>query len=488
MFKSKVFDILETFSLDEMKSFKDFVNSPYHNKNKNVVRLFITLKGYYPNFESHQLTKEKTFKTLFPGKKYNDLVMRIMMSNLLSLLEKFLVLQSTGLDRQGYSRYLIAELIKRKLYSSAKKEFSHAGISSISSPNDFIHKMLLASKKTEFSILTDNQKGNEEYLQEFGNNLLAYFLIKLPETYHDLNIHKDLYNINVKHDFIGYFIENFNFDSYIKYLSDNNFENIELVKLYNNMYRANKNIDDDKSFYDFKKSIEKQIDYLNHEEQYNLYIRLEGLAIEKIERGRSDFYKELFDIYNKMIKKNILIVPGSVIIPVELFRNIVFTAMVLQKYRWAEKFINDYIIFITPNLKDNVYNHSLAHLYFTTKNFDKALEYLNKVKYKLFVYKADVKILLLQIYLETMTLNSAYSALDSFKKFVTNNKNVSNLFKRRYSGFIKYYGKLLKAIEKNDSKFFSELEYDVKREELILKKQWLLEKLKDANKLLHFTR
>jgi hypothetical protein len=52
MEKSKVIDIFRTFSPDELKRFRDFVHSPFHNKNKNVIRLFEILKKYYPDFES----------------------------------------------------------------------------------------------------------------------------------------------------------------------------------------------------------------------------------------------------------------------------------------------------------------------------------------------------------------------------------------------------------------------------------------------------
>lgn len=477
MFKSKVIDILKTFTNDELKSFRDFLNSPFHNKNKNVIKLFSALKEYYPDFDSDKLSKEKVYNKLFKGKKYNDLVMRILLSNLVTLLEKFFVLKELDKDNKGISGYLISELMDRKLYSIAGHEFKKAASKTITSPNDLVNNMLIAAKKGEFSILTDNQKGNDKNLNDLANNLIAYFLIKLPETYLDLNIHKDLYNIKQDENIIGYFMDMFDFAAYIEFLQENKFEHIELVKLYYNMFLAGKNIDDDNNYYNFKMSLDKQVDNFKHVEKYNLYIRLEGLAIEKIERGRQDFYKELYEIYKKMIKMNILIVPGSKFIPTELFRNIVFTGMTLNKYKWTENFINDFIQFISPDMRDNVYNHSLAHLYFASKEYDRSMEFLNKVRYTLFAYKADVKILMLQLFFETNAVNPAYSALDSFKKFVNNNKNVSGLFKSRFSSFIKYYGKLLKAYENTGGKLVDELDFELRKDENVFKKNWFIEKI-----------
>jgi hypothetical protein len=92
MHKSKFIDIVKTFSRDELKQFKDFVNSPYHNSNKNVIKIYDIIRKHVPEFSSAFLEKENLFRAIYPGKKYNDTVMRILSSDLLSLAEEFLIL------------------------------------------------------------------------------------------------------------------------------------------------------------------------------------------------------------------------------------------------------------------------------------------------------------------------------------------------------------------------------------------------------------
>ena len=104
---------------------------------------------------------------------------------------------------------------------------------------------------------------------------------------------------------------------------------------------------------------------------------------------------------------------------------------------------------------------------------------MNKVKYSLFAYKADVKILMMQLYYEIKEIDPAYSIRDSFKKFVSNNKNVSGLFKKRFSSFIKYYGKLLKAYEDNEGKYVDELDYEIRKDDDVFKKNWFIEKIEN---------
>lgn len=117
MEKSKVIKIFKTFSGEEFKSFKDFVRSPFHNKNKNVIRLFDILKKQYPDFKSGTIAKEKIFSKLFPGKKYNDVVIRILISDLLKLSESFLSYTEFQKSHLTSLKFLLNELKERNLDS-----------------------------------------------------------------------------------------------------------------------------------------------------------------------------------------------------------------------------------------------------------------------------------------------------------------------------------------------------------------------------------
>ena len=61
MLKSSLLEILRTFSKQELIKFEDFVRSPYFNKKENVVKLFLEIKKYAPEFESENLDKEKVY-------------------------------------------------------------------------------------------------------------------------------------------------------------------------------------------------------------------------------------------------------------------------------------------------------------------------------------------------------------------------------------------------------------------------------------------
>ncbi len=94
MKKSKLITLFSIFTKEEMKSFEKFIVSPYFNNERNFKPLYKILKSYYPEFDNPNLTEEKIFKKLYPGKTYNKksaVSLRVIESQMANMAEKFLV-------------------------------------------------------------------------------------------------------------------------------------------------------------------------------------------------------------------------------------------------------------------------------------------------------------------------------------------------------------------------------------------------------------
>jgi hypothetical protein len=115
MISSKAIDLVKTFSEDEFKKFGLFVSSPYFNKENIQVNFFDILKKYHPEFDNRNFVKEKVFRRLYPGKKYNDGVMRNILSKTLDLAENFISIQNLQSNEFNCSLALIRELSNRKI-------------------------------------------------------------------------------------------------------------------------------------------------------------------------------------------------------------------------------------------------------------------------------------------------------------------------------------------------------------------------------------
>src|SRR5581483_11614366 len=91
MHGSDIIELLKTFSAKEMKRFGELVQSPFFNKNKNVIALFDYLEKFHPNFPEKKIVKEKIYTKICKGEKYNDGRMRFFMAELKRLAEEYLV-------------------------------------------------------------------------------------------------------------------------------------------------------------------------------------------------------------------------------------------------------------------------------------------------------------------------------------------------------------------------------------------------------------
>ena len=90
MTTSKLIQLFQQLSPEEMFRLRDFVQSPYHNKNEHVVALFMYLDSRYPEFAEQHIERHTVWQKLYPDKIYDDLKLRHVASLLLKVCEAFL--------------------------------------------------------------------------------------------------------------------------------------------------------------------------------------------------------------------------------------------------------------------------------------------------------------------------------------------------------------------------------------------------------------
>lgn len=125
--------------------------------------------------------------------------------------------------------------------------------------------------------------------------------------------------------------------------------------------------------------------------------------------------------------------------------------------------------------RQNAINYNLANLYFSKKEFDKVIPLLQKVEYEEIYYSLNSKALMLSTYYELDEYMFLGSFFESFKNYLTRNKNVSQSNKIRYLNLIKYTKKLVESSQYSKSKL-TKLKEDIKADSSY-GKNWLLEKV-----------
>jgi hypothetical protein len=228
---------------------------------------------------------------------------------------------------------------------------------------------------------------------------------------------------------------------------------------------------------------------LKEKEQFNISLRysihnlLQAHCVKKIYDGDESYVNERFELFKYAVENKIYLASEHLYFDDLLFANITYNAVTVGETEWAENFINKYKAELSPNNSELTVNLALSRLYFTKKEFVKALEALNKIKsIKQLAFKFPVRDLTLLIYYEMNMFNEAYYQLDSYRHFLTSNKkNLSeNRFERLFN-FIKLYKQLLRLREKPGSADIYKLEMELKNTTNIMERKWLNEKFSEIS-------
>lgn len=121
MHKSKLFTLLKSIPSEEIHWLLKFLKSPFYNNNKLTIQLFQYIQKYHPDLDSPKLSKEATFKKLFPGKEFNIQKLRKAMHTLASLTEEYLIAMSLRKKEFEKKKLLVAALGDRNIHEPFKK-------------------------------------------------------------------------------------------------------------------------------------------------------------------------------------------------------------------------------------------------------------------------------------------------------------------------------------------------------------------------------
>jgi hypothetical protein len=486
MFRSKAIDIIKTFSPEELKRFRDFIRSPFHNTNKNVIRLFEIIKKHAPDFSDANFDKQKIFKILFKGKKYNDIIMRILISDLLQLAQNFLVERYLEKEQIERKKHLLTELMNRKVDKLFLKTYNETS----SMLNDyciddtyFIHRFDVEELRKGFNVARNMQHLNSSNLVNMGENILNYFLIKVSSVIHDISVNRGNFNTEFDENIIEKLPEIFDMVKLSELLKEKKSHNGEILEMYFCTLMINYDCKNDGYYYRLKELFYKNMNKFTHGTKYNLYMSLLNHCGNKHWNDKDNIYRrEQFQLFKDMLERDLYSWEENEYMTIIIFRSILSISTMLREFDWMEQFINNYIDKLAPEQRMNMYNYSSAKISFLKSNYTLALQYITSVNYDLFTFKYDVKTLMMQIYYELNYIEEAYNLMDTYKRFLVNNKNVSQSFREWNVNFINFYNKLLNIKSGKNNIDISGLETEIRNTANAASQNWLVEKITELKK------
>ncbi len=432
MKSSKLASILDSLSKKEWKQFKDYVASPFFNKNELLSQLLQIIAHVYFNHSKQDFpTKQYLWRKLFPKNEYDEARLLVLMSKLNKLGEAFLTYQAAEERPMVKLLYWLQQCNKRQLMKhlqSSKKEALK--LASLQYDHDtFFHEQFMLF--AELSYLEEKQDLQLEKLSQAGKLMDYHYIVnKLKHYCHQINA-SNIYYVKDTED---------SREEFLNYMDNIDTSSVIPIKVYKQLLDLLTNPEIESHYFTFRKLLDENKDSFILHEWRSLYIFAQNYCIRKINQGSQEFLEELFELNKHLLETELLYEEG--VLGPQNYKNLATVALRLQKYDWAERFIKDYKDRVNPKYREYGYYYNMGSLHFYKQNYDEAKIALREVGKDDFYYTLGAKSLLLRTYYESEDWDAFYSLTHSFTNLIRRNKYLSDNYKESYLNMIKFFTKI----------------------------------------------
>lgn len=477
----KIFQIISAFSKEELKEFEYFIKSPYLTSSRDYTNMLKTIYSFNDDSgKLQEISNEKFFAMVFPGKAYSNKTLRNRLNELTALAKKFIVQKALESNKPQSDFLLLKGLKDRKLYGIFRNEFARINdsmsIDSKKSYNNAEIKMLSTYaylENQDFGKALEGYRDTTEYIITFFLENYFVFLIEYEnEKQYGINI-----NDNIAYDIIN----NLKADNFIKILEERNKNKYILVLLYYYLYKSFHNLNDEASYKKYSDLFFRNLDNLTYDQKDGFFgYMISRYFILQNKSGRQDILKEVFRLYDIKLKLGLHSELKTIRYPSTAFRDYVVVGLKLKKYKWVENFIDTYSQELPNEIRDEEMKMAYTRLYLFKKEYDNALQYLNELKTTNYIYLLDASRIKLRIFYEKSYFEEAFLEVDRIKHYIKNNTKKVALSVRKYSKeFIDVYNELLKLRLNPDKEGIDFLFNNIQKATTLVAKEWFIEKIKE---------
>ena len=406
-----------------------------------MVRLYNSLKKYYPDFSDTRCTKENIYYELYGSEVFEDKKFRERFSGMMKLAEEYLSYVYIKKRPLEFKRQEMYELAQRGLdFHFDKKDKEIRTIldnTKIKDIDYFLNEFIYFSDKSVFyedrplfgkrkSVLDEVAQEVDMFLKYFSSRMILYYTL--------MHNRKEIINYKFEYKF---------YDSVMKFIEDNRLTEFPFIKALYLRLKITENEDDDDLFYELKKLYKDSSEQLSQENRIRIGTILNNDALRRFTKGKEKFEKELFEIM-KFQLENDMYADEHDQLSREQYFNFVSTSVSLGEIEWAEKFVENYTVKIDPNKRKDACSYVKGLLHYHKKEYDQAFKELSKIKGGDYVYHLRIKALHSRIYFELMDYEKVLLLIDSFKHYISSNSIIPKPISKRYTNFINVLHKLTK--------------------------------------------
>jgi hypothetical protein len=470
VFSDKLLSLLSHFSKYELNRFRKMVRSPYFNEQEDLIRLFDiihqVLKKDQPPLE--QLDKKNVCAAMWPGQSADETRLRRLASELTQLTLQFIVLEQKEkneiADLLSLQQYFRQTSLKKHLDGVERQLEDLLSVNANLSAENYLagskmqrqlYDTILSAKKADVSIPLAT---SERYLDIF-------YVVQKLKFYVEWSTLRALRSTDKG------FAEPPGFQNQVA-----QFQDVPLVVLYSSIIACLNDMDNDAHFHALMDHLATFASVLHAKDLREAYQIAQNYCAFKINRGKPEYYREVFNIYQKMLQLDILL--ENDVLSEGVYKNIITSGLRADEFEWVEKFIRDYSQYLPAHLRENALTFNLANLYSHQKKHLKVIETLQNVEYSDVMYALSSKVILLRTYYDLGEYLSLDSLIDSFRIYVQRNKLISTNLKTEYNRFLRLLREL-SNLDVYDREKTNKLRQKISAATAATPKKWLLEKIEE---------
>lgn len=465
---NKIYQVLLHLTAGDQKRLMKFLISPYFNQSKTLIRLCeLLLKNAETNLDG--FVREEVWRKIFPGEAYDDVNFRKYCSDLLKLVEQFMAQENFMQDESRRNIEILNFVARRNikpLENSALKVAQNDFMGKAFNPSNYFNNYQFEKAKYTLKGFDRRTQGGKTNIEEISLFLDYFYLIE------KLRILCSAYSQKrwVNYDFSGLSEENV-----LTSLGKINLEEVPELAIYFYAFQILKNEDSLDSFLKLKSHLSEYATTIPIDEAVALFESAINYCIGKVNKGYQEFFEYHFEMINIALRAKIFLVDGE--LKEWRFNNIVGTALRLGKLEWAEEFISSYKDYLPLDSRENTFIFNLARVYRYQKKYDKVLTLLRNIVYEDINYNLISKAMLIITYYELDEHDALDSFVESFRVFLSRQKELTQERRKGYLNLIKYVRRLTRLLP-GDQAGIDKLRAEIIREKATtVNHEWLLEKL-----------
>lgn len=452
--------LLRTFSRKERRELRKFIATPFFNQRQDVMDLFEVLDEVLEDGTTAP-EKQSIFQRLYGEEKYDDHKVRMAMSFLLKLAERYLVHRQFFADEVRSKTTLAAIYRERNLpkhFERAIRETKTAQEKSIFRNADFfMHEHQLRFE--EFRFYSSRSRSSDLDFQPVTEHLdVAYFSEKIRHAC-VMVTHQAVYR--VEYDF-GLLEE------ILRRVKEQGMLEVPAISIYYYCYLALTRPEESAYFHTLKNTLVKEAEKFPLHEVADIYLIAINICIKRYNEGHRDYTDDQFELYKSGLERGIFLNSGY--LSRFTYRNVVALGLVLREFEWVEKFIHDFRTLLEPGHRESMFSFNLARLEHHRKNYGAALQLLQQTEYRDLLLNIAAKALVLKIYFETEEYNALDSHLDAMSRFIRR-KNIISYHREGYLSLIQFTRKLMEIPKKKER---LSLRSEIESAKGLAEQEWLL--------------